>query len=176
MSDFMDPVRDIIEYNNTLHNLDDKRRSSIHSDECLKKDMNKIILYNLRYDHSKNIRSDIDILEEYNYLIDSVSKMSEFKDNMVNDLNDINNPSTLERLSRTLVTWAWSDDPRKQRILLRKKLEKEIKDLEKLISEVEYQLPLYKSIISVTTTTNVNIKKSKLKDKYSKKVRSSKHK
>jgi len=175
----VDPVRDIIEYNKTLHSVaddsDKKRRSSVYSDECLKKDFNKIVLYNLRYDHSKEVRSDIDILEEYNYLIESLNKMNELKEKMISDLNDLNNPSTIERLSRTVITWAWSDDPRKQRLVLRKKLNDEIKELDSLLKEVEQQLPLYKSVISVTTTTNINIKKSKLKEKYLKKIRKSKH-
>lgn len=179
MSDCVDTVRDIIEYNKTLHSIkedsDKKRRSSVYSDECLKKDFNKIVLYNLRYNHSKEVRSDIDILEEYNYLIESMNKMNELKEKIICDLNDLNNPSTIERLSRTVITWTWSDDPRKQRLVLRKKLDGELKNLENLIKDVEQQLPLYKSIISVTTTTNINIKKSKLKDKYLKKIRNSKH-
>jgi len=180
MGEFIEHVRDIIEYNKTLHNIDDdsdkKRRSSVYSDECIKKDLNKIVLYNLRYNHSKEVRSDIDILEEYNYLYDAINKMNDMKEKLIYDLNDLNNPTTIERLSRTLITWTWSDDPRKQRIILRKKLDKELKDLESLLKEVEQQLPLYKSIISVTTTTSVKIKKTKLKDKYSKKIKGSKHK
>lgn len=174
----LDEVRDIIEYNKVIHNCEssgDKRKSSpVYSSDCLDSELRKIVLYNIRYDHEKNTRSDIDILDEYNYLLKSMDEIKETIDKLSHDLDDLENPSTLERLARTVITWTWSDNPRKSRIEVKKEIRNHIKDHKNVLEDIEFQIPLYKSVISVTTTTTIKTKATKLKSKYVNKIKSRK--
>jgi hypothetical protein len=171
----LDSIRDILDYNKILRDCDTKEgKERVYGDECVGSELRKVVLYNIRYDQDKNTRSDIDILDEYNILSRANDTINLLVEKRRSDLHDLDNPSTIERLSRTLITWTWSDDPRKNRIQLRKEINKEIKDMELLLEDIEFQIPLYRSLVSVTTTLKIKVKSSKLKPKYAKKIK--KHK
>jgi len=174
----VDDIRDIVEYNKVIHNSDSgkskDRSSPVYSSECLETELRKIVLYNIRYDREKNTRSDVDILAEYHLLMESKDELENIIKKLTNDVYKLENPSTFERLTRTIITWAWSDDPRKDRIQLRKKLQSKVKEEQALLNELEFQLPLYRSVVSVTTTTTIKTKATKLKSKYAKKLKSRK--
>lgn len=171
----LDSIRDILDYNKILRDCDTKEgKERVYGDECVISELRKVVLYNIRYDQDKNTRSDIDILDEYNILSRANDTISLLVEKRRRDLYDLDNPTTIERLSRTLITWTWSDDPRKNRIQLRKEINKEIKDMELLLEDIEFQIPLYRSLVSVTTTLKIKVKSSKLKPKYAKKIK--KHK
>lgn len=171
----VDDIRKIVEYNKIVHHSETskgrERSSPVHSSECLDSELRKIVLYNVRYDSDRNTRSDVDILDEYHYLMESKDELKDTIHKLTRDVFELDNPSTLERLTRTFITWTWSDDPRKNRILSRKTLLKQINEYKALLNDLEFQLPLYRSVVSVTTTVTIKTKSTKLKSKYAKKLK-----
>lgn len=174
----VDEVRDIVEYNKIIHEYETKKGkecgSPVHSSECPDTELRKIVLYNIRYDREKNPRSDVDVLDEYHFVMESRGEIENIVKKLNQDIYALDNPSALERVARTVVTWTWSDDPRKDRIRRRKELQDQLKSYQHLLSEIEFQLALYRSVISVTTTTTIKTKSTKLKSKYAKKLKSRK--
>ena len=174
----IEDIREIVDYNKIIHTSETskgkERSSPVHSSECLDSELRKVVLYNIRYDNDANIRSDIEILDEYNFIMESKDEVEDVVDKLSLELGELDNPSTFERLTRTVITWAWSDDPRKNRIKHRKDLQSQIKSYQSLLDDIEFQLPLYRSVVSVTTTTTIRTKSSKLKTKYAKKIKSRK--
>ena len=150
------------------------RRESVHSDECIREDRRKIVLYNIRYDSTGAVRSDIDILNELAHMEEFEVKICEYMELLTKELYELNTPGTLERVERTVTTWAWSDEPRKERIVRRKQIEKKLKTLSEMVGEIHFQIPLYRSVVSVTTTTEIQLKAQKLKAKYAKKLKQGK--
>lgn len=174
----LEEVRGIVEYNKNIHSSETskgkERSSPVHSSECLDSELRKIVLYNIRYDNEKNTRSDVDILDEYHFITETKSEIEDIVKKLNQDIYALENPSTLERVTRTVITWTWSDDPRKNRIQKRKELQAQLKSYHTLLDDIEFQLPLYRSVISVTTTATIKTKSSKLKSKYAKKLKSRK--
>jgi hypothetical protein len=170
----LDAIRDIVDYNKIIHDADKSLGGNITNDTVKKDDIKKVIIYNIRYDHSKNVRSDVEIINDYDFLVASKEQLENYKEKIHNDLNDLDNPSTLERLTRTFITWTWSDDPRKHRVNARRELKKEMNMIDTLLNDIDIQLPIYRSVASATTTLDIKIKPTKLKAKYAKKIK--KHK
>ena len=156
--------------------FESKRYSSVYTDECLKDEDRKIILYNIRYTEDGDLRSDIDIIDEYNQLMCEEETVSEYEKILTEELKELDSPGTLERVSRTFTSWLLSDIPRKERIIRRKKIHNKLKDIKDIIHDVRMQIPLYKAVASITTTTEIHIKSSKLKTKYSHKIKGKKSK
>ena len=156
--------------------FESKRYSSVYTDECLKEEDRKIILYNIRYTEGGDLRSDIDIIDEYNQLMCAEEKVSEYEEALTKELTELNSPGTLERVSRTFTSWILSDTPRKERILRRKNIQNKLKEIQDVLCNVKTQIPLYKAVVSITTTTEIHIKSSKLKSKYAHKIKGKKHK
>lgn len=155
--------------------LNPTRKGSVYSDECIRDDKRKVILYNIRYDSKGELRSDIEVLDEIIQLETFENQLGIYKEMLTKELDELNYPGTFERLGRTLTSWVWSDIPRKERVVRRKHIQRAIKGIDNLLDEIVFQIPLYKSVASVTTTTEIQVKAKKLKDKYSKKIKKNKN-
>ena len=150
------------------------RRDSVHTDECIGDENRKVVLYNIRYDKRGTLRSDIDVLNEYNQVAGYEASLVEYMGLLRKELDALNSPSTFERVGRTITSWMWSDVPRKERVVRRKQIRSKLKEIDAVLEEVRVQLPLYKSVATVTTTAEIRVKTSKLKGKYAKKLKKGK--
>lgn len=116
-------------------------------------------------------RSRHDIQKEDNKLHSYMIELNRYKILLTDELNTIDNPSILERCSRTAISWLISNEPHMNREDKRRDIKSKVNEIETIIRKIETLAPVYASILSEMTEEK---HKKKLKAKYRNKLSQSK--
>lgn len=112
-------------------------------------------------------RTRHDIQKEDNKLHSYMTELNRYKILLVDELNAIDNPSILERCSRTAITWLISNEPHMNREDKRRDIKSKISEIESVTRRIESLFPVYSGILSEMTEEK---HKKKLKAKYRNKL------